>query len=61
MVWSRLLQIASILTQHSVPWAMVFGNHDDLPFVNKTYQATSPGISREQLVSFDRMYELSYT
>eukprot|EP00455_Lapot_gusevi_P011119 TRINITY_DN15111_c0_g1_i1.p1 TRINITY_DN15111_c0_g1~~TRINITY_DN15111_c0_g1_i1.p1 ORF type:complete len:329 (+),score=41.56 TRINITY_DN15111_c0_g1_i1:62-1048(+) len=52
--WS---QVVEVCVQMNVPWAMILGNHDDMPFQNTRLSITT----RRQLLEFDRSFALSHS
>jgi len=58
--------LAERLDRHGIPWATVFGNHDDAPYENQDEQGQVIGVhpaktSRRQLVRVDQRHRLSLT
>jgi predicted phosphodiesterase len=52
--------LGEFLTKYNTPWATIFGNHDDLGFVNpETEQVSPPKFSRRDLLQVDQSFPLS--
>jgi hypothetical protein len=59
------LQLGHRLNMYGIPWALIFGNHDDAPFerdgVNGTIDHFPAKTSRRQLLETHRAFDLSLT
>jgi predicted MPP superfamily phosphohydrolase len=54
--------IGSTLSQHGIPWAMIFGTHDDMDYHEPLTQLTFPALhDRHDLLQVDQSFHLSLT
>lgn len=54
-------QLGTFLSKYNTPWAMIFGNHDDLGYVDPETEKISPTskYSRRDLLHIDQSFPLS--
>lgn len=54
-------QLGDFLTPYGIPWALIFGNHDDADYEARNGQRFPPRYVREDLLAIDQGFSLSLT